>query len=149
MDEEEKVVKHLEMILGVIERMARNSFTLKSWTVALIVASLWLSVRYDGNLNIILIIIVITVGFWSLDGYFLRQERLFRKLYDHVRLQENTDFSMCTSLFSENSPTAWHTYIGECFTNTLFRFYGLMLSLELLLLCFFLYKDNVYETCIF
>jgi len=23
------------------------------------------------------------IAFWGLDGYFLHQERLFRKLYDH------------------------------------------------------------------
>ena len=148
MNEEEKVVKHLEMILGVIERMARNSFMLKSWTVALIVASLWLSARYGGNVSIILIIII-TAGFWWLDGYFLRQERLFRKLYDHIRLQQKTDFSMCTSPFSENVSTVWYTCVGKFSTNTLLLFYGLTLSIGLLLSCVFALQGELYETCIF
>lgn len=38
------------------------------------------------------------LAFWILDGYFLRQERLFRQLYDAVRVlaPKNIDFSMDT-----------------------------------------------------
>lgn len=39
--------------------------------------------------------------FWLLDAFFLQQEKLFRKLYDHVR-DKNTgslDFDMHTSAF--------------------------------------------------
>ena len=34
--------------------------------------------------------------FWILDSYYLQQERLYRELYDDVRLQteEKIDFSM-------------------------------------------------------
>ena len=32
----EKKIKHLEMIERVIERMARNSFQLKAWAMALV-----------------------------------------------------------------------------------------------------------------
>ena len=37
--------------------------------------------------------------FWFLDGYFLWQERLFRALYDEVRIKEESeiDFSLDTS----------------------------------------------------
>ena len=39
------------------------------------------------------------IAFWILDGYFLRQERLFRRLYDHVRSLEeaDVDYSMDAS----------------------------------------------------
>ena len=42
--------------------------------------------------------------FWALDAYFLRQERLFRKLYEHVRgaKGEQADFSMNTQPFEES-----------------------------------------------
>ena len=47
--------------------------------------------------------------FWALDAYFLRQERLFRKLYDHVRGWEGApvDFSMNTKLFAEDVEGTW------------------------------------------
>lgn len=35
MTDEEKVLEHLKMIQGVIERMGRNSFQLKAWSAAL------------------------------------------------------------------------------------------------------------------
>ena len=43
------------------------------------------------------------VIFWVLDAYFLRQERLFRRLYDRVRgaKGEPVDFSMDTQPFEE------------------------------------------------
>ena len=60
--------------------------------------------------------------FWALDAYFLRQERLFRKLYDEVRGTENerVDFSMNTQPFQESVD-------GTCrvaWSRTLFLFHG-------------------------
>ena len=47
--------------------------------------------------------------FWGLDGYFLWQERLFRALYDHVRMLENgeVDFSMRTHAFRVGWQRSW------------------------------------------
>ena len=41
--------------------------------------------------------------FWGLDRYLLRQERLFRKTHNHVRMAEgdSVDFSMNTQPFEE------------------------------------------------
>ncbi len=78
-------LKHLEMIQSVIARLAGNSFLIKGWaiTVAGAFAGLGLSSR-----NRLLVVggIISTVFFWSLDAYFLRSERLFRALYDQVRI---------------------------------------------------------------
>ena len=53
------------------------------------------------------------VAFWALDAYYLRQERLFRKLYDHVRALPETsiDFSMNTSPFEKDVAIATRTTI--------------------------------------
>ena len=58
--------------------------------------------------------------FWALDAYFLRQERLFRKLYDHVRGAENerVDFSMNTQPFQESVGT-WS--VAKSYTLSLFH----------------------------
>ena len=62
--------------------------------------------------------------FWGLDGYFLWQERLFRALYDHVRvLEENEiDFSMDVGKFRRE-----RTWLGATFSITLISFYGAVL----------------------
>lgn len=94
----EKKLKHLEMLQGVINRMANNSFLLKGWSVVLISALFALAAK-DSQIYFIYLAYFPAIAFWHLDGYFLWQERLYRKLYDKVRLQDESeiDFSMDTS----------------------------------------------------
>jgi hypothetical protein len=86
---------HLEMIQGVITRMANNSFLLKGWSITLISALLALTTIKP------VIALLPAFMFWLLDGYFLHQERLYRKLYDAVRIknENDIDFSMNTLPF--------------------------------------------------
>ena len=91
-------IKHLEMIQSVIERMARNSFFYKGWALTVFAALLILSTN---NCRLVeLLGITPLLGFWGLDAYYLKQERLFRKLYDSIRVKSDTNFSMDTSEFS-------------------------------------------------
>src|ERR1700730_16424489 len=94
----EKKIKHLEMIQGVINRMANNSFLLKGWCVTLLSALIALAAK-DHDKRFILVGYYPIIMFWILDAYFLWQERLFRKLYDKVRAlnEDQIDFSMDTS----------------------------------------------------
>jgi len=93
-------IAHLQMIQGVISRMADNSFKLKGWSVV-IVAGLFALAARDREYTFVFLAILPAIMFWTLDGYFLHQERLFRKLYDHVRVlpPEQIDFSMNTGPF--------------------------------------------------
>lgn len=88
---------HLEMIQGIVNRLSHNSFLLKGWSVVLVSAMLALAAK-DARLLFVYLAYFPAIAFWGLDGYFLHQEKLFRKLYDHVRgLQEGqVDFSMNT-----------------------------------------------------
>ena len=89
--------KHLEFIQGVVNRLAANSFQVKGWSV-LLVSALFALTASGGSPALAWIALIPAVVFWGLDGYFLRQERLFRKLYDRVRLRKEAeiDFSMST-----------------------------------------------------
>lgn len=88
---------HLQMIQTIISRMAGNSFFIKGWSVTLASAIFVLSAAH-ANVNLVYIAFFPVLAFWMLDGYFLRQERLFRKLYDVVRIrhEKDIDFSMDT-----------------------------------------------------
>ncbi len=110
-------LKHLEFIQGVIDRLAGNSFRLKGWAVVLVSALLVLLAR-EGRLEFAYIGFVPVLVFWGLDGYFLRQERLFRDLYDHVRTLDEgeIDFSMGTGAFHR-------TWLGAAISRTLIAFY--------------------------
>lgn len=129
MDIDEKRVKHLEMIQGIVNRLAGNSFAIKGWSVTLVSALIAIAVgKSDGRF--VLAALLPTIMFWILDGYFLWQERLFRELYNAVRLgQKDTaeeNYSMNTSDYLTKVSTWFGTafYIKKKRPNTLLYFYG-------------------------
>ena len=117
----EKVVKHLEMTQAVINRLGRNSFLLKSWSMIILVAAMVLITRENlQNSYFVLILFFPIAGFWILDGYFLWQERLFRKIYDEIREQTDTDFKMDIGKHKGQPKCSW---ISAVFSITLILFY--------------------------
>ncbi|MXX08269.1 MAG: hypothetical protein F4Z67_01245 [Synechococcus sp. SB0667_bin_8] len=118
----EAKLKHLELIQGVINRLAGDSARLKNWSVTLVAALFVLLARAD-RAEYIHVVFVSILAFWILDGYFLCQERLFRALYHHVCFLDvsEIDFSMHVSQFR----MGWtRTQAGAMFSATLIGFYG-------------------------
>lgn len=109
------------MIQGVVNRLAHSSFLLKGWSVILVSAFFALAANNANELFIYLAYFPV-LAFWILDGYFLWQERLFRALYDQVRLLEEAeiDFSMDTSIL-RNTVKPWR---DATFSKTLVLFHG-------------------------
>lgn len=129
MDEHKR--KHLDFIQLTITRMAANSFLLKGWSVTLIAALFALSAK-DEAVDFAFIALFPAVMFWGLDGFFLRQERLFRELYDKVRVKdgETIDFSMSTSSFERVVPP----WFQVAFSRTLFAFHGSIFATVILVI---------------
>lgn len=115
-------LKHLELIQGVVNRLAADSFRIKAWAVVLVSALLVLLVREDRAVLAAIGVIPVAL-FWGLDAYFLWQERLFRVLYDHVRLlpPDEIDFSMDTSPFRSQRGRTWPDAL---LSRTLLPFYA-------------------------
>jgi hypothetical protein len=91
-------IAHMQMIQGVITRMAGNSFALKTLAVALTtgVVALLGAVQKPSFFYISAGVLPIAI-FWWLDARYLQLERLYRRLYDDVRLGTMTDnFGMDT-----------------------------------------------------
>lgn len=118
----ENKLKHLELIQGIINRMASNSFALKGWAVTL-VAGIFALASKDTDKIYFLIAYVPIVVFWFLDSYYLLQERLFRSLYGKVRqLPENEiDFDMNTK--RDEFKLEKNTFIACLFSVTEAGFY--------------------------
>ncbi len=72
-------IAHLEMIQGVVNRLAHSSALLKGWSVVLVAALFALAAK-DSAKHFALLAFLPAVVFWGLDGYYLWQERLFRNL---------------------------------------------------------------------
>ncbi|MDD4875049.1 MAG: hypothetical protein PHI77_01445 [Candidatus Pacebacteria bacterium] len=124
--------KHLEFIQNIIGRMAGNLFFLRGWSITLIAALLALIAKGGSSNYIIYFLIVLTLVFWILDGYFLSQERLFRNLYDHVRKlkEDEIDFSMDTNEYKKYKK---NTVIYAMFSSTLLTFYLPLIIVALLI----------------
>ncbi|MFL6261646.1 MAG: hypothetical protein ACJ76Y_18270 [Thermoanaerobaculia bacterium] len=87
--------KHLDLLQGVISRMASNSFLLKGWSVTLASALFGLSAK-DAEPKLALLALLPILVFWGLDAYYLGYERQFRVLYTKAIDLSNpaTDFTM-------------------------------------------------------
>ncbi len=124
-------IKHLELIQGVVNRMAQVSFILKGWTVTLVVA-LFAVVANSTDWRYALFGLVPVSVFWGLDAYYLRQERLFRYLYDKVRLGSTEStvpfFSMDTSIAEGSIASWWRTL----FSKTLLGLYGTLVVITII-----------------
>ncbi len=122
-------IKQLEMIQGIINRLANNSFLIKGWCVTLVAALFALSAK-DSAQRYMIVAYIPVVIFWILDGYYLWQERLFRALYDYVRGKddEEIDFSMDTKAFIRGKDT-WSRSI---ISTTLLIFYITLIVMMLI-----------------
>jgi hypothetical protein len=101
----EEKMRHLEMIQNVISRMASNSFLLKGWTVTLVVGMLAFANIKEMNADFMFLALVPALFFWVLDSYFIHQERLYVKLYEHVTTLKNDqiDFSLKASHYEKET----------------------------------------------
>ena len=120
----EKKLKHLEMIQGVINRMAHCSFLLKGWSVIL-VSGLFALAAKDANPLFVYLAYLPVIAFWVLDGYYLYQERLYRKLYGEVRKLDagDIDFDMNATHFKGENGATWPKSI---MSKTMLLFHGIL-----------------------
>ncbi len=94
--EKEKVLhKEIDLVQSCINRMAKNSFSIKGWLVAFITVLLTM-LPEKINISVLYgIIFVSTLCFWYLDAFYLRMERLYRWKYEWIiakRLECDNDF---------------------------------------------------------
>lgn len=80
---------HLNMIQNIVTRMGNNSFSLKEWSVGIMIA-IYAFAGKSSNKAVIITLIPLVI-FWMLDTYYLCLERKFRMLYDDVRKKEEKD----------------------------------------------------------
>ena len=121
----DRKLKHLEFIQGSVNRLSTNSFLLKGWGVVLVSALFILSGK-EHDTKFAWLALFSTLIFWGLDGYFLWQERLYRRLYDRVRQKEpdEIDFSMDTRDFLDDVG-GW---LRAVFSKTLIPFHGILVA---------------------
>lgn len=75
--------KHLEFIQAAITRQATNSFQVRGWALTIAAAFYGYAANKDAW-AVAVIGVLVSLAFWYLDAFYLRQERLFRCLYGAV-----------------------------------------------------------------
>ena len=85
------ILKEIDLLEKCIERMAKNSFEIRKWTVGII--SIISSVANNSEKSsIMLLCFIIICTFWYLDAYYLRYERMYVDKYNWIvnnRTDEN------------------------------------------------------------
>jgi hypothetical protein len=102
--------------------MANNSSLLKGWAVTLI-AGIFALASIDADKLFFIVAYLPVIIFWGLDSYYLLKERLFRALYNKVRVlpEEDINFDMDTSL--DEFKTDKNTWCSCLLSPTEFWFY--------------------------
>lgn len=119
MDLTDQRVKHLEFVQAVVTRLGQNSFTVRGWSVTLVSVVFAIIASKDVPPSAALITLVPTVVFWGLDAYYLRQERLFRKLYNVLAADITAAspvvpvFAMDISSYLGSTPSWWATLVSR------------------------------------
>lgn len=85
--------KHLDFIQAVVTRLASSSSVAKGWTLTVATATFGFSATRAQPFVAVIGIVVVGV-FAVLDSHYLREERLFRRLYDKARRGEVEVYSM-------------------------------------------------------
>jgi hypothetical protein len=85
---DENLHKELDLIQGVISRMAGNSFLIKGWAMTLVSALVAFGkdtvLDSPNGLYYLMVMIGVIVPFWWLDAFYLRRERIFQKIYQQA-----------------------------------------------------------------
>ena len=100
--------QHLEFLQSVINRQAGNSSLVKGWSLTVAGVVYGYSVQRHAW-SAALAGATVLVAFWWLDGFHLRQERLFRALYDQARLPDSPVelYSMDTRPYQVQARSSW------------------------------------------
>ena len=124
MIEEKNKITHLQMIQEIITRMGNNSFSLKGWSVGIMIAIY----AFAGNNThkAVIITLIPLIVFCLLDAYYLLLERKYRLLYDTVRrkTEDEIDFDMSlNTIFININDVKKYCFIKTIFSKTIWPFY--------------------------
>ncbi|GAB3968061.1 hypothetical protein V1634_02305 [Plantactinospora veratri] len=120
-DEDELRLRHLADVQATIARMSQHSFVIRGWSVTLVSIVFTVLGTQGRNLRLLAVVALApAVIFWGLDAYYLRQERLFRRLHAAVarRLLDGAEapdvrpLDMGVAEYQDEVPGFWRTLVA-------------------------------------
>ena len=76
--------KEIDLLQSCIDRMAKNSFMIKGWFVSIYAVILALLPEKVDVMLLCVVLIVVNILFRYLDGVYLRDEKIYRRIYQWV-----------------------------------------------------------------
>lgn len=136
----EEIHKEIDLIQSCITRMAQNSFMIKGWFVSIYAVILALLPEKVNMFLLCIALVAVNLIFWYLDGFFLRTEKVYRKIYDWVleeRPQNNRElmYQLNPGKFNgkiENVESIWKVMLSK----TLRWFYLIPLVIVIIVFIF-------------
>ncbi|MGH2551587.1 MAG: hypothetical protein ACRDHN_19550 [Thermomicrobiales bacterium] len=124
-------LKHLEFLQSTISRQASNAFAVKGWSIT-VGAAIYAYTASHLTWWLAIVAILPSVAFAYLDAFYLRQERLFRKLYDDaIEIDTSVpEFSMNTRHYLMNASC---TYRGIAAAKTWWMFHSILMLVGVVL----------------
>ena len=90
MDPQTARIEHLKLVQGIVNRLGRNSFAIKSAAATAVAVLVAFTASTDSPLAALAGLAVLPL--WVLDARFLKQERDFRRVYDNIRRGPPSEF---------------------------------------------------------
>lgn len=85
-------IKYLDILSEIIDRMSRNSFIIKGWSISIVVAIVTLVPDiYTEDEKSILVLLLSIIIFSLLDAKYLHLERIYRDHWNNVIKDSNFD----------------------------------------------------------
>jgi len=126
---DEAVLAHLKLLQSVIQRMAANSASCKTWCVTLVSAVLVL-VMGKSMAMYAYIVIVPCVLFWFLDAYYLALEQRFIGAYNTFVQKLHGEGVLASDLYVITpEKTSLLAYVTAAKSPSILPFYGVLAGL--------------------
>ena len=98
---DEKIIKSLEFLQGIITRLNTNSFSIKCFAITVFGLLVTLYIE-KGNILYIYADAICVIIFALMDSMYLNNERKFRKIYDTI-INNSNDEDLKVFLYSTKS----------------------------------------------
>ena len=108
-DHTDERTKHLDMIQGVVSRMAGNSAAMKRYCIIAVAVGVAVYKTINDPWAVAALGVMVVV-FWGLDARYLQQEKWFRDLYDQVRSEppdRRPDFRLAPDRAMREGASFW------------------------------------------
>ena len=133
--------KEIDLIQACITRMANNSFLLKGWVVSIIAVILALADKALEPALLSAVVLIPLFSFWYLDAFFLRTEKMYRKMYEWVLQKRNSEdstylYDLNPHRFSADVESSWKVM----WSITLRWFYGIPTLITIGVITFRIFK---------